>query len=312
MQLIVMLLGTVAILTLLSGLITFFGAKKGDRVRSAWFLAAASFAFVWMTSICFFLAAGPEKVHTIDWHAKWVFVSAVLIDVAFLGYVSWKEKYGKYLTFLFLVLGLILCGFIFAKTDALYSAIILSVTGNSIVLNIGPLYISYVLFFCAVVPAIVITLIRQYLNTRSDRKRGGDLTIMVSFAISSVLIVVTEVILPVLGNWSLIWIGPLALSATIITFYYTILRYRALNLSSIWLKIFSYVVLLASLAIVYMIIFALVFAGIFRGSMPSAEVIVLNFIMVMIFLILIPAINELYVHIKSLISDQNPKHKGAN
>ena len=309
MQLIVMLLGTVAILTLLSGLITFFGAKKGDRMRSAWFLAAASFAFIWMTSIIFFLAAGPEKVSTIDWHAKWVFVSAILIDVSFLGYVAWKEKYGKYLTFFFLVVGLIISAFIFAKTDSLYNGIVLSVTGNSIILNIGPLYISYILFFCAVVPAIVITLIKQYLSARSSRKRGGDLTIMISFAISSVLIVVTEVILPILGNWNLIWIGPLALSATIITFYYTILRYRALNLSSIWLKIFSYVVLLSSLAIIYMIIFALVFMSIFRGSMPSAEVIILNFIMVMVFLVLMPAINELYVHIKSLISDQTPKHK---
>ncbi len=309
MQLIVMLLGTVAILTFLSGLITFFGAKKGDRVRSAWFFAAAIFATIWMSSIMFFMTAGPEKVNTIDWHTKWVFVSAILIDIAFLGYVTWKEKYGKYITFFFLIIGAIISAFIFAKSDSIYNAIILSVTGNSIVLNLGALYIAYILFFCAIVPAIVVTLIKQYTKTRSTRKRGGDLVIMISFALSSLLIIISEVILPIMGNWNLIWIGPLALSVTIIAFYYTILRYRALNLSSIWLKVFSYIVILASIAIVYMVVFALIFAALFRGSAPSAEVIILNFIMIMIFLVLIPATNELYVHIKSLISDQQPKTK---
>ena len=51
MQLIIILLSTVSILTFLSGLITFFGAKRGDRVKSAWFFAAAFFAPIWMISI---------------------------------------------------------------------------------------------------------------------------------------------------------------------------------------------------------------------------------------------------------------------
>ena len=130
---------------------------------------------------------------------------------------------------------------------------------------------------------------------------------MIAFAISSVLITVSEIILPIMGNWSIIWLGPLALSITIIAFYYTILRYKVLNLSSTWLKIFSYIVIITSIAIVYMLIFSLVFSAIFRSSPPSTEVIVLNFIMIMIFLLLMPAMNELTAFIKSLISDQTTK-----
>ena len=81
-------------------------------------------------------------------------------------------------------------------------------------------------------------------------------------------------------TWNYIWVGPLAISATIIAFYYTILRYRVLNLSSRWLKAFSYIVMIASSAVVYM-----------------------NFIMIMIVVALLPAASELSMFIRSLISN---------
>ena len=139
--------------------------------------------------------------------------------------------------------------------------------------------------------------------------------IMVSFGISSLLTFFGDLILPLLGNWEMVWLGPLALAVTIISFYYTILRYRSLNLSSIWLKIFSYIVIISSIAIVYMVIFSIIFAALFRGSTPSSEVIILNFIMILIFMSLMPAMSELSGFIRSLISGpqtnkpkENSKH----
>lgn len=309
MQLIVILLATVSVLTLLSGAIVFLGSSKGDRIRSAWFFLAAIAATAWMTSISFFLTAEPTAINTINWHVKWTFVSAIIIDVAFLGYIAWHEKYGKILTFFFLLFGLVTSVLIFCYPDLLYSAIVLSKTGNSVTMNIGLLYILYNVFFATIVPAILVTLLKQYIKTRSDRKKGGDLTIMISFGISSTIVLITNLILPLLGNWGAIWLGPLALAATIIGFYYTILRYRSLNLASIWLKLFSYIVIIASLAIIYMLIFSVIFAGLFRGSTPSTEVIVLNFIMILIFLLLMPAMNQLITFIRSLIVNQKPEKK---
>lgn len=312
MQLTIILLATVAILTLLSGAIVFFGASKGDKVRSLWFFLAAIFATVWMASISLFLVAEPGWVDIIDWHVKWTFVSAILIDIAFLGYVAWREKYGQILTFAFLLAGLTISAFIFFNPDLLYSGINLLRTGNTVTMNMGPLYYAYIGFFCAIVPAIILNLLKQFIKTHSARKKGGDLVIMGSFGLSSALVLVANLILPLFGNWGMIWLGPLALSVTIIAFYYTILRYRSLNLASIWLKIFSYIVIIASIAIVYMVIFYLIFTALFRGSTPSTEVIVLNFIMVVIFLLLMPAMNEIMQSIRSLISGQNVKKKDRN
>lgn len=309
MQLIVILLATVSVLTILSGAIVFFGASKGDKVRSTWFFLAAFFATIWMSSISLFLIATPDWEESIDWHVKWTFISAILIDVAFLGYVAWREKYGKIITSIFLCFGLIISALIMINPSSLYSAIILSHTGNSVVMNIGPVYMAYNAFFATIVPTVVVTLLRQYIKTRSDRKKGGDIVIMISFGISSLITLVANLIMPLMGTWSAIWLGPLALSATIIAFYYTILRYRSLNLSSIWLKILSYIVIITSLAIIYMIIFSIIFAALFRGSTPSTEVIILNFIMILIFLALMPAMNELSVFIHSLISGHDTTHR---
>ena len=302
MKLIVMLLGTVSILTILSGAIVFFGASKGDKIRSFWFFAAAIFATFWMSSIMFFMAAKPEKIDTIGWHVNWTFVSAILIDVAFLGYTAWRQKYGKPMIFFFLIYGLIISALILFKPDLLYEEILLQNTGNSVKLRIGPLYFAYNAFFALIVPAIVIAFLRQYFKSSSKRKKGSDLVIAISFGISSLLTLIFNLVFPLFDRWELIWIGPLALAVTIIAFYYSILRYRSLNLSSIWLKIFSYIVIIASIAIIYMIIFYVIFAALFRGSTPSAEVILLNFILILIFISLMPAMNTSMMYIRSLIS----------
>lgn len=305
MQLIVILLATVSVLTFLSGAIVFFGSSKGDRIRSAWYFLAAIFATVWMSSISVFLVAKPDMIDNIVWHVNWTFISAIFIDVAFLGYGAWAKKYGKAATIFFLIIGLIVSGSILISPNSLYLDVILSTAGNSVIMNIGPLYFSYIAFFGAIVPAIIAVFFHQFLKSRSKRKRSGDIVTMMSFGASSTVVLIANLILPLFGNWNFIWLGPLALAVTILGVYYTILRYRILNLSSIWLRIFSYIIMIASIAIVYMIIFSVIFAGLFRGSTPSIEVIILNFIMILIFIALMPAINSLMDSVKKLIAGQN-------
>ena len=309
MQLIVILLAVVSILTFLSGAIVFFGSSKHDRVRSLWYFAAALFATVWMASISIFMIAEPKAIDTIYWHVNWTFISAILLDAAFLGYAAWREKHGKALTLFFLAFGLIVSIVIAISPNSLYSSVTLQHTGNSVIMNIGPLYFTYIAFFATIVPAIVSVFFKQYLKTRSSRRRGSDIVTMSCFGASSLVVLIFNLILPLLGNWSLIWLGPLALSVTILAVYYTILRYQALNLSSVWLRILSYIVVIASVAIVYMIIFSVIFAALFRGSTPSIEVIILNFIMIVIFISLMPALNQFTNSVRSLISNQKPNHR---
>ena len=308
MQLIAILLITVSILTFLSGLAVFFGASKGDRARSAWFFAATVFATIWMVSISLFLIATPAWQEQLTAIVDLTYISAIFIDIALLGYISWRKKYGKIATLTFTILGAIFAIIFISNPSLLYTEIKLSSAGNSLTTNFTPFYFTYIAFFCALVPAVMLTLLKQILDSRSTRIRGGDLVLLIGFGISGSVSLVFNLILP-LWNWGLIWLGPLAISTTILAFYYTILRYRALNLTSRWLKLLSYIVLITSAAVLYMIIFYIVFLAMFRGASPSIEVIILNFIMVLFFLLLMPAMNELTVFVRSLITADTKEKK---
>ncbi len=304
MQLIVILLITVSVLTLLSGITVFLGSTKGDRLRSAWFFVATIFAAIWTVSISMFLIAEPSWKDSIDLPVRWTYLSSIFIDIALLGYISWREKYGKIITSAFLLGGIILSAVFINNPGLLYTDVILSSSGNSLITNIGTFYFIYIVFFCLLVPSVILTLLKQVIKPTSKKKRGGDLVLLIGFAISGTVSLIFCLILP-LWRWDLVWLGPLAVSTTIIAFYYSILRYRVLNLSSIWLKILSYIVIMASSAVIYMVIFSIIFALLFRGSTPSTEVIILNFIMILIVLLLFPATNELNMFVNSLISNQD-------
>ena len=154
-----------------------------------------------------------------------------------------------------MIFGGIVASLIAFKPELMYSNITLAPTGNTVDINVGPLYISYVVFFATLVPAVVTALVRHYFKKQQNKKPTGDVIIMVSFGASSIITLIADLILPLTGAWDYIWLGPLALSAMIIGFYYTTLRYSNLNLNSAMLRVLSYVVILTSLAILYMIIF---------------------------------------------------------
>lgn len=301
MQLIAILLVTVALLTLLSGIATFFGATRGDRAKSAWFFVATVFATIWMASIAVFLVA-DKKWGDLTFSVNLTYISSIFIDIALLGYISWRQKYGKIITVLFLVAGIALSIVFASNHTLLYEDIIIANSGNSLVTNIGPFYFVYIAFFCLLVPTVITSLLIQIFGKRrSSRTRHSDLVLLIGFGISGTMSLIFNLIMP-LWTWNLVWLGPLAISTTIIAFYYSILRYHALNLSSRWLKLLSYIVIVASGAVIYMVIFYIIFAAMFRGSTPSVEVIMLNFIMILIVLLLIPAMSEINMFVRSLIS----------
>lgn len=310
MQLIVILLATVSILTILSGITVFFGSTRGYKVRSLWFLLASVFATIWMLTIAAFLSAKPGSEKAMEWPVRFTFISAVLLDVCFLAYASWRQKFGQIITYVFMIFGAVVSTLIALAPELLYTKITLLPSGNSVTINIGPLYIAYNAFFATVVPAIIIAFLRHYGSSRKNKEKiTGDIIMMSSFGLSSVLTLACNLIMPLFGRWDLVWVGPLALAATIIALYYTILCYSEFSLKSLWLKIFSYVVIIASLAIIYMLIFSLIFAAMFRGATPSTEVIILNFVMVVIMLILMPAISNIVVFIRTLISGKPTENK---
>lgn len=303
MQLIAILLITVSILTFLSGVVVFFGSIKGKRARSFWFLLSTLFATVWIVSTALFLVAGPDRAECISNCVNVMYGSAIFIVVGLLGYISWKQRFGKLITIFFLALAVALEVAFIMDPGQIYTSINLANSGNSITINNNPFYLIYSFFFCSLVPAVLFSLGMRIFHPTTKNQRKSSIVMLVGFLFSGAVSLLFNLILP-LWTTDYIWAGPLAASTTIIAFYYAILRYRVLDLSSRWLKVFSYIVVAASTAVVYIILFAVVFAMLFRGAAPSIEVIILNFVMILLVVILFPTISEIGTYLRALISSE--------
>ncbi|MBR0488344.1 hypothetical protein IJJ39_01560 [Candidatus Saccharibacteria bacterium] len=309
MNLINVLVIAISGLTILSALALVFGSSKSERLRSLWFLAAAIGEVMWSVSIAGFLSLGTGDFDYVvaPWLIKGIYVGAIIMDSTILGYVSWKYRFGKVLTTLFLVAGAVLITIFLYDPSVLYSSFTLSGSGN-IVHYITPMeggwfFGAYIVYFCTIVPAFCLATIYRIRKATDRDIKKGYLFFMIGLAVAGFLSLIFDLI-GAAERYDLIWVGPLAIGLTMLGFYYAVLRYRMINLATGWLKVLSTIVIVSSAVIVYLLIFHLIFSALFRISSPSFQVILLNFIMIAIVLLLTPAISEIWAMIKSLIMDK--------
>ena len=123
---------------------------------------------------------------------------------------------------------------------------------------------------------------------------------LIGLMMTGLLSGVFDLVLPPF-RYDLIWVGPLTIGLTILGFYFSILKYKMVSLNSSWLRVLSSIVIILSAFIVYLLIFHLVFSALFRVPNPSTQVLLLNFIMIAIVLVLVPAFSEISNLTRSLI-----------
>ncbi len=302
MNLILILLSTTALLTLLSGILSLCGAAKNDRGHIAWFFVSNVGAVIWALSCGFFLNLASESREIAVWLVYGIYIGAFLMLVPLVGFSGWKYKIGKVLTLILILISIVMSVVLIQDPSLLYSEIVLSNSGNQVIFTpSGWYYWAYsVVITLTVVVFNVLTLYRAR-HARSKRLRNADFILMGGLSIAGLVSLVFNLLMPAMGEYSLIWVGPLTLSIVMLTYFYAILRYRVVSVSTPLLKALAYVVILTSGVVVYMLIFYLIFTALFKIPNPSASVLVLNFLMIIIVLLLMPVINELMASINSLI-----------
>lgn len=303
MNFIYILVVAVAILTILAALALVLGSSKSERAHSLWFLSAAIGEVVWAVSIAVFLSLGDGAFDETmaPWLVKGIYIGAILMDASILGYISWRYKFGKLLTSVFLIAGIALAAIFIYDPSILYSEIILNNGGSSIAIDMSRgFYIAYEIYFCLLIPTFCGFLIYRIKHTISKKAKKGYLFFLIGLGIAGLLSGIFDLLLPPF-RYDLIWIGPLAIGLIILGFYFSILKFKMVSLNSNWLKVLSSVVIISSAFIVYLLIFHLVFSALFRTSKVSPEVLLLNFVMIAIVLALVPAFSEIKNLTKSLI-----------
>lgn len=302
MQLYAILLIVVSFLTTLSGLSVFFGSTRKERPTTIWFFLATICASLWAITIARFLALTTENADLAPKYVAGIFISSVLMDVMLVGYTGWRLKFGKLATIASGILAAVFGWLVITKPELLYSGITIG-AGNNIHFINSWFFWAYGGFILVMTTIFSIYLFANILKTRNKKSRNGLILFLSGLSLTGTLSLVFDLIVPIAAhNCSYLWVGPLAISITMLIFYYAIVRYELVTLTARWVKIMSNIIFIMLGIAFYMLMFHLVFTALFGTVSPSAAIILFNFVMIAIVLLLIPAINEIGASILSAIN----------
>lgn len=302
MSLISILLIVVAILTFMSGMLSFVGATRNDRSHIAWFFVSNIGSVIWILSCGGFLGLPTESTGLATWMVFGIYLGALLMLVPLVGYSGWKYKYGKVLTILFVVLSTLMGVALIHDPELLYSEIVLSNAGNEVLLRAdGWYYWAYSALLAVIISSFCGFTYYRARRARTKRARNADYVLLGGLSVAGVVSLIFNIVLPIMREYSLIWVGPLTIGIVMLAYFYAILRYRVVSISTGFLKTFAYVVTMTAGVVLYMLIFYLIFTALFKIPNPSTSVLVLNFLMIVIVLLLMPVINEVTASMRSMI-----------
>ncbi len=304
MQLIRVLLIAAIVVVILSGISIFFGSRKQEKRSSIYFLLATLGAALWTIAIAIALkmpGASPEFVHST---VTCIIAGVTLCDVGLLAFLSWKYKGGKPLTFIFALFGVLLVGLLAYDPSLFYSSFDLSQEYVQIFINYGWYYFALIAYFFLISITFSSFLLKRIKETTNPSLKTGLKVFYAGLSIGGILALVFDLVL-ITSLPNLIWIGPMATIISIMSFYYSVVKFRTLNISARWVNLMSYAILTATAVIIYLLVFYIVFTTLFRTPNPSVEVLILNGIMALFLIAIMPALSELTNFMKaSFLSDR--------
>lgn len=307
MQLINILLTAVSLLTLLSGFSVLLGARKGERTQAFIFFFTTIACLFWAVPIGVFLALSETtSIELATILVLTFYIAAIVMCWGLMSYTCHKYLLGKIAMVIFAIFGGTLIGFIVYDPHILYSTIGLnSISGNTVHLHQNLFYLLFGIYFCITVTLYMLGLLINAKKAATKSIKRANIIVFIGFTITGVIALTFNLILPVFGQYSTIWIGPLAMCIAWIFHYYAIIRYHLINLSGRWLKTLSHIIIMSFTAILYLAIFFVVFIALFKVPNPSTEVVILVSIVIIIALLLFPVLSEISDYVRSLASVQD-------
>ena len=301
MQLITIVTIAVAVLTVLSGISTFFGSRKQNRMSAVWLLVFTIGLTIWSASIALFLSLGVDKYETAKVLIVGIITGITLADIGLIGYSGWRYKAGKIALVLLGLVGALVIGILITNPNVFYSSISLNDTCNKMEVVKGWYYYLLMAYYGANTFTFLGFLLYTIKKSANKKTKAGLKIFYVGLSISGVFALMFDLVL-LSSVPQFIWVGPVATSVALLCYYYSVIRYHLLSLSANWMKIFSYIILIIAAAIIYILIFYLVFMALFRIPNPSPAILLLNLVMAAIGLCLMPALYEVFTALSSLIA----------
>lgn len=230
-----------------------------------------------------------------------IYLFTLVMDLFVLIYTGWKIKWSWIPVTISTIASIFLAGALIYNPHFLYDSYTISTSGNSVAIRLGWYYISYIALMLFEGLSVILLILHRIKHTNNHGFKLGWKSFLVSIIVGWIAAGIFDLYLP-LFRYDLIWIGPLFIAIDFVIHYYAIIKFRLLELASSWLKILSHIIVMSLFAIAYLTLFFIIFMALFKVPSPSAAVIVLNIVMIIIVLLLFPILNELSGYFRSLSS----------
>lgn len=267
MNVINLLLIIIAALNFFLALVLFFRTHK--NLTYFFFVLVVFSGAAWSLSIALFRMS-PDVATALLWD-KIIYVTGSLVPVAFLYFCySFTKKspppflYGLFCWLIpaFLIATLILTNLWIVKIDFSYEQ-------TSVVL--GPIYIGWVIYFMAFMAYGTFLLWRQYQRgVGLEKAQLGYILLAILFPMIGAI--PFNLVMPIFGNYRLIFIGPFFLSLMILVITYAIIRHRLFDIRFAIQQFISYTIQTTLIGIIFAVT-----AGLYwylSGNSPRPSVLI--------------------------------------
>jgi hypothetical protein len=284
-----------------------------DRVSAVSLSLAVFGAALWVLFVQLFQSAASESQANV--FLQFFTLVALLMPFGCLSYAAslWGRKSLSVIVILVALLISTTIGCLISSHNGLFYNDIVMLAGNNYVTVVdSPLTLAYFGEFALFFTVSIIIIIAKALKSKNAILRRGLIYLGCGLALSMLFSGTTNVVLPMIGRSDLFWAGPLSVAVTMLFTYFITLRYKLFVNSSRLLQSLTYLVVVAITAIAYTCLFYLVFTLVFRGASPSDEIIIFNFIMIIIVILAIPTINHTIEYVKKVIADNGSQPQEQN
>lgn len=224
------LLVAVAIANLLVGLIVFL--RKSDNPLHHSFLLLTIGVAGWGAGIAAFLS--PHITDGLIYYINWYYTAALLIATSLYGFTRTLRNKTKHLFLNDIMILAVPVSYMLITLLA--PDLVLSVDGTRHVTIHTVTYALYGLLFALIFITACVQLLRFSYTSPGRRYR----LVSISVLVAGVIGVSFNLILPVLGNYSLIWIGPVGSLLLVIALTYSITQGKLFNIRGAIARVVAY------------------------------------------------------------------------
>jgi signal transduction histidine kinase len=221
-----------------------------------WMAALATAAGLWGVGVTIFLLSGSHQSDIANVVVRLYYVTAAVIPLCLieLALCFPKRREWHVATHVVLAAGFVTIATIAITEGGIVRDVLLDGEfGNSVILN--PFYyLLYVIYFLSYVATAVALFIQSYLETKQQHQQ--QLRRQLRSMITGMMVALTfggffNLILPLAGNYTLIWAGPPFTILFVVAQFYAIIKQGLFDLRAALARTTAYFALLTSLIIVY-------------------------------------------------------------